>query len=425
MCGRSSFALAPDEVVELYSRVAAGRARGRNDTGASNAEQHRQRQRPMLAMPDGDRGRYRPSPNVAPTSWLPVLSSRRCSGAASAAAPEAPSLSIEIMRWGISTSSPTLPFLINARAETAPSLARFAKMLSSPRGRGVVAADGYYEWEAQSKQPYFVRRSDGEPMLLAVLVARDGEGGSGGGKGGKRGEEDDDEKEKPCFVILTREPPRAMRWLHDRCPCIFPSEEIAREWLGAGSDDASAASAAREASELLSRAGAAVEVSFAERKGAENKSAAASSPPSSSPPLPPLLMWHPVTKEVGKTSYQRWDASKDVRLGGIASLFGRAEKKKEEQGERTAAGAATAGTAIKKEESPSPLLSPGVKRKQEGGVTAAAANQKQHQQLHPAKKAKPAAAAAAKTTPGKGQRSLDFFLSPKKEEEREETLREK
>lgn len=333
----------------------------------------------LLAMPDGDRQRFRPSPNVAPTSSLPVLSSSRPSNA------PAPSLSIELMRWGVQTSSPSLPLLINARSETAPSLARFARMLSSPSGRGVVAADGYYEWEARSKQPYFVRRSDGEPMLLAALVAREGEEGEGGNGGGRpRG--------PPCFVILTRAPPKKLRWLHDRCPCILPSEELAREWLlGAPGSSSDAPAAARrdpatEASDLLSRAGAAVEASFAEKEKSTTSS-----------PSPPLLSWHPVTKEVGKTSYQRWDASKDVRLGGIASLFGKAKE----------------ASAAVKNESPSPLLpSSGAKRKEERD----ASNEK-----HPAKRARPAAVAAATTakkTPGKGQRSLDFFLSPKKEEEK-------
>ena len=85
---------------------------------------------------------FRPSPNVAPTSSLPVLSSSQRSGAA--AVSEAPlPLSIEIMRWGISPGSPSLPLVINARSETAPALARFARLLSSPLGRGVLAADGY------------------------------------------------------------------------------------------------------------------------------------------------------------------------------------------------------------------------------------------------------------------------------------------
>ena len=364
---------------------------------------------------------FRPSPNVAPTSSLPVLSSSQRSGAA--AVSEAPlPLSIEIMRWGISTGSPSLPLVINARSETAPALARFARLLSSPLGRGVLAADGYYEWEEKSKQPYFVRRSDGEPMLLALLVERGGGGrrrggafsppfggakdeGSGGGGGGGSETEDQQRQQQPRFAILTRSPPKALRWLHERSPCVLPSEDLANEWLlGSGSDAAAsakgsaaaAAAAAREASELLSRSGAAVEASFG--GGRE------------SPASPPLLSWHPVTKEVGKTSYQRGDASKDARSGGIASLFGKAAKRKE-QGELAAA---------RERGSPSPRPRPsrsGEKRKQEGGF-ASASNHKQRQlqlqlQLQPSKRAKH----ATTTTPGKGQRSLDFFLSPKKEDE--------
>ena len=156
-----------------------------------------------------------------------------------------------------------------------------------------------------------------------------------------------------------------------------------------------------EASEVLLQAGAAMEASFAEG----DKST-----------FFPLLSWHPVTKEVGKTSYQRWDASKDVRLGGIASLFGKAKKAatKKEEGEKCAAAAA----AIK--ESPNHLLpcppSSGAKRKEDRD-SADASNEKRRL-LQPAKKARPAAA-TMKTTPGKGQRSLDFFLSPKKEEKEE------
>ena len=396
MCGRSSFVLSPEEVEALYSRVVATkrkRGRLRNNAGGSNADGEQQQQRQQhpatLAMPDRDS--FRPSPNVAPTSSLPVLS--LSSGAASE---EAPSLlfSIETMKWGISTGSPSLPFVINARSETAPALARFARLLSSPfGGRGVVAADGYYEWEAKNKQPYFVRRSDGEPMLLAVLVEREGkeQRRGSGGSGGRESEED--QKQRPCFVILTRSPPKAMRWLHDRCPCILPTEEMAKEWLSLGAE--SDAAAAREASELLARAGAAVEASF---EGEKEKEEPASSPP--------LLSWHPVTKEVGKTSYQRLDASRDIRLGGIASLFGKAK----------------AAATVKKEEEKSPLPCPspprsGAKRKQEGGIAAAASNPKQRHQLQtPSKRAKPAVATTT-TTQGKGQRSLDSFLSLKEEEE--------
>ena len=391
MCGRSSFALAPDEVEALYSRVAAAarRTRGRDNTGE-------EQQQTQLALAPSDRDRFRPSPNVAPTSSLPVLSSSPAEAPSSSSSSQ---LAIEIMKWGIATASASLPLVINARSETAQTLAQFARLLSSPPGRGVVAADGYYEWagEGASKQPFFVRRSDGRPMLLAVLVER--RRGGGGRRAGARSDEEEQgqqQQQRPCFVILTRQPPKALRWLHDRCPCILPSEELAQEWLlgSCGSDDAARAEASGL---LLSRAGAAVEASFG-GEGARGAEPSASSQP--------LLSWHPVTREVGKTSYQRWDASRDVRLGGIASLFGKAKSKLEGKGESV--------EAKKEERSASPLPLPprsGEKRKQEGSVAAAASKQKQRS---PLKVAKPAAATT--TTPGKRQRSLDSFLSPKKEE---------
>lgn len=222
----------------------------------------------------------------------------------------------------------------------------------------------------------------------------------------------------PRFVVLTRVPPRSLRWLHDRCPCILPTEEMAREWLflfpsnqrgGRGG----AMTTAAAATEVLSRAGDAVE-----RACPFSSSSPSSSPVAGEPKdareienLPPLLSWHPVTPEMGKTSYQRDDASRDTRKGGIASLFGKAA---------AAAAAATASASaaggIKKEAPsvvavkeeakktpkpppkniipPSPLHS-GIKR--ENGKTE--------------KLASPQQASRKKT---KAQRSLDAFLSSKK-----------
>ena len=408
MCGRTSFSLSREEVEALYSRVAAAEAAAVRERDATRTTNQRQQQ--LIS----DHGSYRLSPNVAPTSLLPVLSSS--SRGTQQQQQQGAELSIETMKWGIATnnntssspssssSSPPSPsssplLLINARSETAAALARFSRMLSVPSGRGVLAVDGYYEWEAKSKQPYFVRRSDGEPMLLAVLVDR---------------KDQDEQRQQPRFVVLTRSPPKPLRWLHDRCPCILPSAEKAREWLLVGQEDAAAAATA--ASELLSRAGGVAVASSSEFGEGDNKQRGGS-------PLP-LLTWHPVPKEVGKTSYQRGDANKDVRLGGIASLFGKAKaKKKEKEGE------GGCSFAVKKEEeeksagsfSPSSCLPPpssppsGLKRKQRHGAV-----ESQEQRERPAKKKKKKKKKATTTTAttshskGQQQRSLDSFLSPKK-----------
>src|ERR671910_83024 len=40
------------------------------------------------------------------------------------------------------------------------------------RGRCIVPADGWYEWQARArKQPYFIHRADGAPVGFAGLVA--------------------------------------------------------------------------------------------------------------------------------------------------------------------------------------------------------------------------------------------------------------
>ena len=81
------------------------------------------------------------------------------------------------MRWGL------VPFwakdpkigdrMINARAETILTSNAFKRPFE--RRRCIVPADGFYEWQklepgqAQPKQPWFIRRRDGEPLAFAGL----------------------------------------------------------------------------------------------------------------------------------------------------------------------------------------------------------------------------------------------------------------
>jgi len=346
------------------------------------------------------RSSFRPSPNVAPTSSLPVLCRGNNDGSENDEASANNDLAIETMRWGIHTSSPKLPFLINARSETAAALASFSRSLALPSGRGVLAVEGYYEWMEASlgskkKQPYFVHRTDGKPMLLAVLIERGGERGGAG---------DASPPPPPLarFVVLTRAPPKVLRWLHDRAPCILPTEEMAREWLslpksGGGAGAAGAAAAA--ATKVLSEAGAAVEEASSPNDGEEKGKL-------------PLLSWHPVTPEMGKTSYQREDASRDIRKGGIASLFGKAAAASTAVKKETLPPPSPLAVAIKEENTTSPLRKhllahSGVKREHKNTdlltLQGAASTKK--------KKTK-----TTTTTPApKDQRSLDAFFSPKQE----------
>ncbi|HEX9260145.1 MAG TPA: SOS response-associated peptidase, partial [Acidimicrobiales bacterium] len=72
--------------------------------------------------------------------------------------------------------------MINARAETLLEKNVFKAALK--RRRCLVPVDGFYEWKAvpgrKAKQPYYIHRSDGEPLAFAGLweTWRDPAGGS-------------------------------------------------------------------------------------------------------------------------------------------------------------------------------------------------------------------------------------------------------
>jgi putative SOS response-associated peptidase YedK len=82
---------------------------------------------------------------------------------------------LDRVRWGL------VPFwakdksigdkLINARAETVTTKPAYRRAFE--RRRCIVPADGFYEWRAvegvKARQPYFIRRVDGEPLAFAGL----------------------------------------------------------------------------------------------------------------------------------------------------------------------------------------------------------------------------------------------------------------
>lgn len=78
-----------------------------------------------------------------------------------------------MMHWGLIPSWADDPEIgnrmINARAETLTQRPAFRNLLS--KRRCLVPADGFYEWQkrTKSKQPFFIRRMDGQPMAFAGL----------------------------------------------------------------------------------------------------------------------------------------------------------------------------------------------------------------------------------------------------------------
>lgn len=116
---------------------------------------------------------YAPDYNVAPTKSIPIVVEHP-------AAPQDPTSQwrrhLYLARWGLVPSwAKDLGFgqrTFNARSETVVDKPSFRSAIKSRRA--VVPVDGYYEWLApqhkgERKQPYFVRRVDGAPIMFAGL----------------------------------------------------------------------------------------------------------------------------------------------------------------------------------------------------------------------------------------------------------------
>lgn len=161
-----------------------------------------------------------PSYNVAPTNDVYVVvdtpQGRR----------------LDAFRWGL------LPIwakdlalgnkLINARAETLAAKPAFRHAFRSQRC--IVPADGFYEWKVvpgrKAKQPYYLRRADGEPLALAGLWET------------WRGP---DRSAPPLHstTIVTTDANARVRAVHDRMPVLLPP--LAWDaWLDPHNHDAAA-----------------------------------------------------------------------------------------------------------------------------------------------------------------------------------------
>lgn len=161
-----------------------------------------------------DRPNFAANYNAAPTQDLPVV--RRGKDGE-------PRLSL--IRWGLvphwSKDGPSgAKPLINARAETAAEKPTFRAALK--RRRALIPADGFYEWskaEDGSKQPWFITRADGAPMVFAGLWERWGEG----------------EERVDSFAILTHQAGPDIADIHHRCPVIVERPDFSA-WLDPDTD---------------------------------------------------------------------------------------------------------------------------------------------------------------------------------------------
>lgn len=159
---------------------------------------------------------FPPRYNVAPTQPIPVVWT------------ENGARHFRLMRWGLLPSWVKDPrgftLLINARSETVLEKPAFNKAIR--RRRGLIPADGYYEWKAEGgrKQPFFIQRADGEPLGFAALFET---------WLGPNGEELD------TVAIVTAAAGADMAPLHGRVPVTISPRDFER-WLDCSRDEVDA-----------------------------------------------------------------------------------------------------------------------------------------------------------------------------------------
>jgi putative SOS response-associated peptidase YedK len=165
---------------------------------------------------------HEPSYNVAPRAEMPVVAVSRGKRV------------LDRVRWGLVPSwAKDLAIgdrQINARAEAVATKAAYKRAFL--KRRAIVPADGFYEWQKVAgkklKQPWFIRRRDGEPLAFAGLweIWHDPKIG-------------DDAPRIRTFTIITTEPNEIVEPLHDRMPVVLAESDWDR-WLDPAYDDVDA-----------------------------------------------------------------------------------------------------------------------------------------------------------------------------------------
>jgi len=112
---------------------------------------------------------------------------------------------LSVARWGVPRRRGGIA--INARDDRLRTPVWRAAL---GEGRVVVPLRGFYEWEAGTRQPWYVHRRDGELLLMAALWTEDPEGRHA--------------------AIITTEPSGDMVDIHDRMPAILEPERV-EPWL--------------------------------------------------------------------------------------------------------------------------------------------------------------------------------------------------
>jgi putative SOS response-associated peptidase YedK len=139
---------------------------------------------------------------------------------------------LDSFRWGLvpfwAKDPTTGNKMINARAESVAVNNAYKRAFT--KRRCLIPADGFYEWKKvpgqKAKQPYFIHRTDGEPMAFAGLWEI------------WRPADDAERTTDPLrsCTIITGEPNEKVAEIHDRMPVMLPPNAW-EAWLDPANDD--------------------------------------------------------------------------------------------------------------------------------------------------------------------------------------------
>jgi putative SOS response-associated peptidase YedK len=177
----------------------------------------------LFGLPDDTPG-IEPRYNIAPTTYIPVV---RELPDEEIAPDVAATRRLAMLYWGLvpvwAKEKSIGARMTNARAETLREKPAFRTAYR--KRRGLVPADGYYEWMQlgpRDKQPFFLRPASGTPFALATLWETWRDPATG-------------DPLESCTLITTS-PPKSIAFIHDRMPVIIPPAAYA-EWLDPRNQD--------------------------------------------------------------------------------------------------------------------------------------------------------------------------------------------
>ena len=159
-----------------------------------------------------------PSYNVAPTNHVYTVRAN------------AGHREIDLMKWGLVPSWAKDPKIgskmINARSETAAEKPAFRTAIK--KRRCLVPADGFYEWAKvpgqKTKQPYYITRADGEPIVFAGLweAWKPKSGSEAQPVATADGAAPEDVDWLISCTLMTTTPNAEMAEIHNRMPVLVP-----------------------------------------------------------------------------------------------------------------------------------------------------------------------------------------------------------